>query len=468
MKKIRLTITSFLCLLGAEVSLVYAQNPPSLSEILDSALRHDYSYENKQLQLQATELTKERLNDVYMPRVELNAKQAYAYAAANLTTPAFSTAILPLPLPVTNFPEHENRYQLDNFITQADLKASFVLFAGGKVGYLKKANEAKLNAETALLTVSENEIIQNISAVYDQLSMLKEMKQMLDESQRRLDQNQKTASKALSTGLITQYEYNKIELANAQLQAKFKEYIGKRKLILLNLNMLTKIPLERLELIDETLQVLAVNYVNEAANRPEISALKDAVLANEYKVKAAKTWWIPKLGASASISYIGLQNARLRTTEPTLTTQQPINHTFNNINVAPIFMAGIGLKWDLFDGRDGITETKQAKLDLQIAKNKLADSDEKIQLQLEKMKIELEVASDQLAVKEIAKTIAENSLQQATKEFAIGLIKSTELLDAENDFQQAKLDYSQAIFTQRRAAINYLNAAGTLNISTLK
>lgn len=466
MKKYRFTMGT-LFFLGTCFQSLHAQTAPTLQEILDSALTHDYSYENKQLSLKSIELDRERLNDVYMPRVELNAKEAYLFAAANLTTPEFAFTQLPIPLPLV-IPEHENRYQIDNFMTQADLKATFVLFAGGKVGYLKKANEARLEAETALVNTDRNGIVQNVSAVYDQLSMLKAVKAMLDESQKRLDENTKTARKALENGLITQYEYNKVNLAQAQLQSKYKEYEGKRRLVLLNLNMLTKIPMERLEKIDEDLQVMTIAYVDAPQNRPELTALNAAVRANEYKVKAAKTWWIPKLGASASVSYLGLQNPRIRTTQPTLITQEKINYTFNNFNAAPIFTAGVGLKWDLFDGREGITETKKAQLDLQIAKNKLEDANEKIQLQLEKNKVELEVASEQLNVRQIALQIAENSMDQAMKEFKIGLIKSTQLLEAENDLQQAKLDFSQAVFQQRRAAVNYLEAAGILNSTTLK
>lgn len=462
MKKYQLNLAAVTFLLFCS-SNMYAQNPPTLQEILDSALVHDYSYENKQLALKQIELDQEKIKDAYMPRLELNAKEAYMYGATNLTTPAFAIPQLQFGLPA-----HENRYMLDNFVTQADLKASFLLFAGGKVKNLKKANEARFEAETTMTEVDRNDIIANVTAVYDQIAMLKSVKSMLDDSQKRLNENKKSATKALELGLITQYEYNKINLAISQLDAKYKEYEGKRKLVLLNLHSLTNIELTRLEKIDDNLQVMSVSYVDEIVHRPELVALAAAVKANEYKVKAAKTWWIPKIGASASVSYFGVHNANLRTKDPFVLTQQPLDYKLNNINVAPLFMAGIGLKWDLFDGREGINDVKRSKLDLQIALNKQADAEDKISLQLDKNKIELDVAQSQIEVKEVALTIAQNAMVQATKEYEVGLIKSVDLLDAENDLQKAELDYSQAIYQQRRAAINYLEAAGTLEITTLK
>src|SRR5690606_4550543 len=125
-----------------------------------------------------------------------------------------------------------------------------------------------------------------------------------------------------------QFDYNKINLSVAQLDSKFKELEGKRQLVLLNLHMLTKIDLARLEQIDPNLDVLSVNYVNSAENRAELLALDAAVRANEYKVKAAKTWWVPKVGASASLSYYGLHNGHLKTNDPFLLTYpNPLNYS---------------------------------------------------------------------------------------------------------------------------------------------
>lgn len=463
MKKHKLDLVILMILPFIIGNNLLGQSVPSLQEVLDSAVVYDYGYANKRLALKQIELDQEKIKDTYMPRLELNAKEGYAYGALNLTTPAFAIPQLQLGLP-----EHENRYMLDNFITQAELKASFVVFAGGKVSNLKRANEARLEGETIMTSVDRNKIIQNTTAIYDQLGMLKSVKLMLDESSKRLEENRKAAEKALNLGLITQYEYNKINLAVSQLDAKYKEYEGKRKLVLLTLQSVTKIDLVRLERIDEDINVLTIVDVDKPVNRPEIIALEVAVRANEYKLKAAKTWWIPKIGASASLTYLGLHNANLRTKDPFILTQQPLDYKFQNLNAAPLFMAGVGLKWDLFDGREGINDVKRSKLDLQITMNKKADAEEKITLQLEQDKVGLEIAYSQIEIKTVALTLAQNAMSQATKEYEVGLIKSIDLLDAENDLQQAELEYTQAIFQQRRAAISYLEAAGTLEITKLK
>ena len=464
MNIIRCTLGGAILIWSSFWNSIYAQNAPTLREIIDSALVHDYNYANKQLSLEVIELDQERLKDVYMPHIEFSAKEAFTSAAFDLTTPQFF-----IPQMQFGLPEHSNRYQVNSFMTTADLKANFVIFAGGKVGYLKKANLEKYQAQSALLKTDRTEIIQNITAVYDQLAMLKEVKNLLDESKKRLDENLKTASKALDYGLITQFEYNKITLAQAHLDAKYKEYEGKRKLVLLSLHTLTKIDMDRLGNIDADLAIMNVHFVDEPQDRAELVALEAAVRATQYKVKAAKTWWIPKVGASASMGYLGLHNTRVSSRDPfVLTAPNPLDKKIQNFHVMPLATVGVGLKWDIFDGREGITETKKAKLELKMAENNHKDAQDKIGLQLQKNRIELELANDQIVVQEASSRIAENSMEQAVKEFKVGLIKSTQLLEAENDLQQAKLAYNQAVFQQRRAALEYLKAAGTLESTPIK
>lgn len=430
---------------------VTAQKAPTLQELIDSALVHDYSRANQQLALEQIELDQQRIQDAFMPRVSFNAKEAYMYGATNFNLPELLI-----------LPEYENRYHMDNFLTQAELKADFLILSGGKVSQLKKANAARLEAETALANLSDEEIISAVYTSYDQLALLKEVKLLLDDSEKRLQVNEKQAKRAVELGLITQYDYNKINLSIAQLEAKKQEYEGKRRLLLMNLHTITKIDTERLALIDADLQVMMVNYVNKPVHRNELTALEAAVKANEYKVKAANTWWIPKIGASASVSYMGIHHGNMRSSDPMLFTDKKLDHNFNNYSIAPLAMVGVGLQWDLFDGRTGINETKRAKIDLKMAQNKHADISEKIALQLEKNRIELEIAQSQIANKQAALTIAEDAIKQANKEFELGLIKSVELIDADNDYQVAQMEYAQSVFQQRRAAVEYLKAAGLL------
>ncbi|MNU88923.1 Outer membrane efflux protein [compost metagenome] len=332
---------------------------------------------------------------------------------------------------------------------------------------MKKANQAKINAQTVLLEKDKQEIMSQTLTAYDQLGMLKEVKKVLDGAEKRLQENKITAEKAHSYGIITAYELKKIELAQSQLQAKQREYEGKRRLVLLQLHVLTHIEMNRLELLDVNLATIVAEKQQSASNKPELQALAYSIEAYQYKLKAAKTWWVPKVGASASLGYAGLLNGNIQSKDPMMMTGKPLDYRFNNLNVFPLVNAGIGLKWNVFDGREGISSVKKAKIDLKIAQNNQQDAQEKLDLNLQKTEIEMQISEDQLAEKDKSREIARNAMNQASEEFKIGLIKSTQLIEAENDLQQAEMEYAQAIFNQRRASVTYLKAAGNLTIEKI-
>ena len=56
---------------------------------------------------------------------------------------------------------------------------------------------------------------------------------------------------------------------------------------------------------------------------------------------------------------------------------------------------------------------------------------------------------------------------QAEKEFRYGMAKSTQLIEAENDLEAAELDYQNAIFNQRRAAIELMKSTQELDVTKL-
>ena len=299
--------------------------------------------------------------------------------------------------------------------------------------------------------------------------MVHQSKKVLDESKKRLEINRKTAEKALGYGLITPYDFKKIELAQVTLDTKMVEYEGKRELLITQLHILTGMDKERIAEIEPDLQVL--NYVVEdksIENRPEIKALNHGIAAAEYKIKAEKTWWIPKVQLSTSLSYFGLYGDHIQTSNdvvPYLVKRLDI-HT-KPLSLFPMFNAGIGFKWSLFDGNTGKREAEKSKIDKMVLENKKADAQRKLQLNLANNQTNYDIALAQIELKDKARKIAKNALDQVEKEFRYGVKKSMDLIDAENDLEKAELEYKTAVFNQRRAAIELMKSTQNLDVEKL-
>ena len=144
-----------------------------------------------------------------------------------------------------------------------------------------------------------------------------------------------------------------------------------------------------------------------------------------------------------------------------------LDYDLTNLNLFPIFQAGIGFKWDVFDGNEGKHEVEKAKIEREILESKKSDAERKLQLNLANNQTNYDIADSQITMKAKARQIARNALTQAEKEFRYGLIKSTQLIEAENDVENAELEYQTAVFNQRRAAVELMKSTQNLSIEKL-
>lgn len=449
----------------------HAQSAPTLKELIDAAMTKDAAIEQQNLESKSNELDQKKLKDIFLPKVEISGKAEYLNGTARFISPEIAIPAIKPIFPGVVFPEgaFNNNFTLSGFDAAAKAEAKVLIFSGGKVKYLKQALTEKNNANQALQAKNQDEVITQISKAYDQFALVIESKRVLDESKKRLDANKKTAEKALGYGLITPYDYKKIELAQATLDSKMVEYEGKKELLITQLNLLTGIDKDRIALINPSLEKIEYLVADKSIeNRAELKALDYGLKALDAKVKAEKTWWIPKVQASTSLSYLGLYNANISSSKPLLPgTGTKLDADLTNLNLFPVFQAGIGFKWDVFDGNEGKHEIEKAKIEKEILESKKSDAERKLQLNLANNQTNYNIAYSQIEMKAKARQIAKNALTQAEKEFRYGLIKSTQLIEAENDLETAELEYKTAVFNQRRAAVELMKSTQNLSIEKL-
>ncbi|SHK54197.1 Outer membrane protein TolC [Epilithonimonas mollis] len=450
--------------------ILQAQSAPTLQELIDAAMTKDAAIEQQNLDSKSNLLDQQKLKDVFLPKLEISGKTGYINATARLISPEITIPAIKPIFPGAVFQEgaFNNNFTLSGFEAAAKAEAKVLIYSGGKVKYLKQALVEKNNASQALQAKNQDEVITQISKAYDQFALVAESKKVLDESKRRLDANKKTAEKALGYGLITPYDYKKIELAQATLDSKMVEYEGKRELLITQLNVLTGIGKERIELINPNLEKIEYFVDKTIENRAELKALDFGMKAIDAKIKAEKTWWIPKVQASTSLSYLGFYNTNLSSSKALIPgSGTKLDYDLTNLNLFPIFQAGIGFKWDIFDGNEGKHEIEKAKIEKEILESKKSDTERKLQLNLANNQTNYNIADSQIEMKAKARQIAKNALIQAEKEFRYGLIKSSQLIEAENDLETAELDYQTAIFNQRRAAVELMKSTQNLSVDKL-
>ena len=448
-----------------------AQQAPTLQELIDSALINDGTLTQQTLENKYTQLDDQKLKDVFLPKVEVTGKAGYLYTSARLNSPEINLPALPPIFPGAVIPEGQlsNNLNISGISTMAKAEASVLLYSGGKVKYLKEANKEKNISENLLMQKSRDEIITEISRAYDQMALVQESKKVLDEAKKRLDINKKTADKALGYGLITPYDHKKIELAQATLDSKLVEYEGKKELLITQIEILTGIERDRIALIQPQLQTISYEVLDQnIENRVEIQALDHGIKATDYKIKAEERWWVPKVQAQTSVSYIGLFNGNISTSKELLPNSgKKLDFSPSNLNVLPLVQAGVGFKWDVFDGNEGKHLVEKAKIEKEILENKKRDASKKLNLNLANNQTNYTIATSQIKLKAKSLEIAKQGLEQVEKEFRYGTKTSAALIEAENDLQNAELEYQNAIFNQRRSAIELMKSTQNLQIEKL-
>lgn len=441
-----------------------AQEAPGLSMLAERAIAKSYDLGVSRLDIEIDRETRKRIGESYLPRVEANGSYAYSNSELTAELPAGLAGMLNVPALAGS-----NTFQTAANVWSADLSTSVLLFSGTKVPKLNKAMAYQISAKEELLEKQRQEIIQEISAVYDQLALLRQVEVLLQGAEKRLDAEKTTAEKAFQYGLITAYERSKVDLAQANLTTRQASYQGRRILLLKKLHEMTGIPMDSLALISPVLAVYTLGQsVHEVTNRPEIAALDAAREAANYKVSAEKTYWLPQAKALASVRYFGLTNLDVQTPFVHPATGQTIGFGPTNQRLFPAYFLGVGFHWNIFDGLQGKREVRKARLQLQQAEMKRQHVEELLDLNLDKATVEYEIANKQVAANKERMDLSAKALEVAQKEYKIGLIKPTERITAENDYQQAAMDYLQAVFDQRRAAFDCLLATGELTIDKLR
>ncbi len=465
MLDLRVTLVSLLVISVVNIPTnTLAQEAPTLAELANKAIAKSHEITNNELSIRAEKETRQSIRETYVPHVEANGK--YAYLNSDLLVDIPTTTLPLLNLPIF---DGDTRFGTRGNLWAADVTASAVLFSGTKAPKLGKALDQKIKAQEHLLEKQRQEVIDQVATAYDQLALLKQVQLLLQESEKRLAIEKETAEKAFGYGLITSYELNKVDVAQATLAVKLQEYEGKRNLLLKQLHQLTDVPIATLALIDTDLEIYVLETSTSGIeNRPEIAALDAAVEANRYRLAAEKTHWIPKVQAMAKVGYYGLTNAELNTPYQNPATGQQVSLGLNRIQASPSYMVGIGMRWDIFDGFKGKREVNKARIEVMKAENERIHADEMLNLNLEKAQIEYHLANKQTEASEIRRATAQHALRLAQKEYKVGLIKPSERIGAETDYQQAALDYYQSVFHQRRTAHQLLMATGDLTIEHLK
>lgn len=169
-------------------------------------------------------------------------------------------------------------------------------------------------------------------------------------------------------------------------------------------------------------------------NRPDFLAYQSQIQSQEHLLKASKLRFLPRANAFSNYEW---------------NTTNFLGMKANN------YFVGLQLRWDVFNGGQNINKIAQEKATLDKATLTYNDYVAQGKTELAKAKRQLNDAKSNL---NRSKTTAEQSqevLRITTNRFKQGLEKTTDLLNAETQYQIKQLEFYQAVFNYN-ITTNYL------------
>ncbi|MEN8186299.1 MAG: TolC family protein [Bacteroidota bacterium] len=437
----------------------------SLQQIVLKAIENNKQLKLSALEIKKTEQLRKSIGHTYIPTLEASGMYAYSEGRLNLDTDAFQIAHGPITLPPLipnlppinlpagnlNIPPIDNSSDYSGNFWMGGLTAKWTLFTGLKAPNLSKAVKHKQVSQEYLYQQEESDLIVEVAGYYDKVALLEMTSKVLDAHKERLEKEQKKAEKALENGLITQHDYQKIEIARLNLASKEIEYNGNKNLLLLKLQQLTGLTYEEVSNIKVDLEPrIASEQAASYLDRPELKALDEASIANDYKLKSEISGYLPKVQAFASHQYAGTTNGNIGSVG------------INEASLYPVNAVGVGVKWEIFDGLHTHNERQKIKIEIDQLELKKAETKELLELNYQNTISKYDTYTAQVVLKQKELKVAEKSLQTSAKEYENGLIQISDLLESQTYYTEIALEYYKIISSQREMSLQLLNTTGSL------
>ncbi|WP_342156065.1 TolC family protein [Joostella sp. CR20] len=321
--------------------------------------------------------------------------------------------------------------------------ASLPLFSGFKLNNLVKAS--KNNYEAATLDAKsekENIALQTVSA-YVNLYKAHKTVELISENLKSAQQRVKDFSAMMENGLLAKNDLLKAQLQESNIEVSLEE--AKKNENILNYSLVTtlKMPADtKIAINDDNFQLTLINEENDSIQRSDLQALLYRKEAAKNNIKIAQSKYYPSIALLGGYVAMDVKNV--------LTVTDAMNF-------------GVGVSYNLADIFKAHNEVK-------VAKSQAEELQHTIDMVQDKIMVEVENANQEYNLANKKYDVYLKSEEQATENYRIvkdkydnGLVDTNDLLEADIDQLQAKINlaYSKADIVKKYYEL--LNAHGQIN-----
>ena len=397
--------------------------PISLSEAVQLVKENNREIKISQQEFLESRGDYRQTNSIFLPNV------AVSHTGMTTTNPlmAFGSKLNQEIVTQSDFnPDFlNNPERINNFATKIEVEQPLINLDGI---YQRKAAKKKMDATALQTDRTINHMVLEVEKAYMQLQLAHQAVTVLESAQKAALANKKLADDIYKQGYLQRSDVLSVEIrvseVNNQLQYAKSNVINASDYLAYLLNEPVNIIFEPTDPLEVSIPVQE-NIETVSKDRADIRAMELATEAYGEMLQADKMFFLPRLNAFGSYELYD-------------------NEIFSGD--ASGYLAGIQLKWDLFEGYKRFGKLQKSKATYEKARLEYDSYVSKSEMERNRASRALKDAENKLNLTRLALEQAEESLRIRSNRFEQGLEKTSDLLTAEAQYSQKQLEYAQTIF----------------------
>ena len=437
---------------------VKAQNKITLEECRQQAIEYNKELKKADYQKQEAVANQKTARTAYLPNVSASANIMHMPDMENISSPGGF-------LPTAESAEAAQNgefsgvsdvwspgmsLELGNLsVLYGSVSVTQPIYVGGKIRYANKQADAGVEIFKHAYDLKYSEIIEQTDKVYWNMASISANVKLAEKYIEMLTELEEQMTEMYNLGLTPASEKLKVSVQKNEAELNFIKAQNGLKITKMYMNQLlgqdlnTKIQIADNLIYDVQMYDLTNGVGSALSNRDELKILEKQLEISNYDQKIVLADFLPQVGISASYSSYYISNLA---EDPTL---------------SPMIAGKISIP--IFHWGEGKHKQKAAKLRVMQAETELSNTNELISLEVQQVKIQIEEAYQSIIIAKKNIKESEESLEETKASFEVGLNTTTELLNAQTDWQNANSQLIGALAQFEILQTTWQKVTGNLN-----
>ena len=322
-----------------------------------------------------------------------------------------------------------NPSQIQDYATRIVVQQPLVNLDGI---YQRKAAKAKLNAIGLKADRTNDYIDLEVEKTYMQLQLAYKSVTVLEQAKKAAKENRRLAENSFKQGYLQKSDVLAVEVRLTEIENQLQYAQSNVHNVSNKLSVLMNDDNYGLLRPSDSLTLMVSDIFTERLpeNRKDVQAMALSTEAYQQMHRADKMSFLPSLNAFGTYE---------------LHDDEIFQGDANG------YLIGAELKWNIFEGSKRFGKTQKSKAEYEKSKLELHQYKAESQVELNRAMRLLQDAKNNLELTSLAMQQSEESLRIRTNRFEQGLEKTSDLLNAETQFSQKKLEYYTTIYNYNYA-----------------